>query len=181
MSKSLRAAAATAFDAKEQEPLMEESQRASGEVHPGEARQSRHGHRHGRLGRILVKSLAIERFGAKPPGRTRGNRRRSWPNARTALSQAREKFQQAQRMFKARLRVAQLETAAKKAERTKRWQRGPRPETNLEGPQFHWRMVDYYLAQTYLDPDSPERTAALKKAAEAFDDVFQRDRELAQA
>ncbi len=56
--------------------------------------------------------------------------------------------------------------------------RWSRPEIDLEGVQYQLALVDYYLAQTYLDTDSPERTAALRKAAEAFNDVFQRDRDL---
>ncbi len=39
--------------------------------------------------------------------------------------------------------------------------------------------MTYYLAQTHLDADSPQRTAALREAADAFNDVFERDRDRA--
>ena len=46
----------------------------------------------------------------------------------------------------------------------------------MQDVQLQMAQVDYYLAQTYPDPKSDERTEALKKAAEAFDDIFQRNR-----
>ena len=49
-------------------------------------------------------------------------------------------------------------------------------ESNLYEVQFQLALIDYYLAQTYSDPKSAERMAALKKAAQAFDDIFQRNR-----
>ena len=37
-------------------------------------------------------------------------------------------------------------------------------------------MVQYFLAQTYEDPKSPERKKILKDAAKAFDDIYQKHR-----
>ena len=67
------------------------------------------------------------------------------------------------------------QTPARRAD-APRWKPASELETNLHEAQFQLALIDYYLAQTFLDPKSAERMAALKKAAQAFDDIYQRNR-----
>ncbi len=49
-------------------------------------------------------------------------------------------------------------------------------EAELMNIRLQQALIDYYLAQTYPDPGSPERKQALKTAAAAFDAIFQANR-----
>ena len=64
----------------------------------------------------------------------------------------------------------------KRADRAEAAEARQRAEENLHETQFQIALIEYYLAQTYSDPNSADRLAALKKAAQAFDDIYQRNR-----
>jgi len=109
-------------------------------------------------------------------------------DARTSLEEARPRFAKAVEQFQARLaalpavaEVPAKRTATKpdKAARERAAQR-ERLEMSLVNAGFQAALVDYYMAQTYDDPGSDARQAALKKAAALFDYIFQTNRLTAQ-
>ena len=97
-------------------------------------------------------------------------------DARTGLNDARDKFQQSQKKFLARLaELPPPKPSAKRANRAEAEAR-QRVEASLHESEFQLALIDYYLAQTYLDPKSADRASGLKKAAQAFDDLYQQNR-----
>ncbi len=104
MSRSLRAEAATAFDAKDHDRLMEESQRYLAKFirekpdNPATATAT------AAWGESLGKQ-ALERIAAAKalPAKDKEKQQKALAEARGLLGQARDKFQQAQRLFKTRL------------------------------------------------------------------------------
>ena len=179
MSKSLKAAAAVAFDEKERESLMDESQKYLAKFikekpnHPGATIAM------AAWGDFLAKrALESIRLAHSVEGRDKEQYGKYLSEARAGLADAQGKFQEAEKKFQARL--AELpppsKLSTKKVERNEAADARQAAETNLYETQFQLALLDYYLAQTYSDPKSEDRTAALKKAAQAFDDIFQRNR-----
>lgn len=179
MSKSLKTAASAAFDAKEADALTEESQKFLAKFikekpdHPDAmiAMAS--------WGDFLMKrALDVFRAGKAFAGKDQPQYEKSLADTRAGLIDAQDKFQQAEKKFKARL--AELPPASKlptkKAERAEAIEVRERAEGNFYECQFQLALIDYYLAQTYADPKSPERLAALKKAAQTFDAIYQQNR-----
>jgi hypothetical protein len=176
MSKSLVAAAADAFDLREKEQLLKQSREHLAKFirehpnHPATAVAT------ASWGDFLLKQALESIRSAKAA--EKGQQEKDLAEARTDLGHAREKFQQAQQEITTRL--AELpppsKLPARKAEREAAIETRAEAEANLQEAQLQLAMIDYYLAQTYLDPKSDDRAEALKKAAQAFDGVFQRSR-----
>ncbi len=51
-----------------------------------------------------------------------------------------------------------------------------RAEMSLHQAELQLALINYHLAQTYADPKDPARLASLKKAAQALDAIYQRNR-----
>lgn len=96
--------------------------------------------------------------------------------ARALLEAARSQFKQAIERFQAR--IATVGSMPQKP--------GPRGkpvqdpladlqglQSGLLGAQFQAALLDYYVAQTYTDPNAPARKAALNAAAKALDAIWQ--------
>jgi hypothetical protein len=177
MAKSLKAAAAAAFDAKDYEALMAESQK-----HLAKFIKERSNHPEAMTAiaswaDFVMKHALDSLRSAKAQGPKGKEYEKLVADARTGLNDAREKFQQSQKKFQARIEALPPppQPPAKRADRAEAETRR-RLETNLHETQFQLALIDYYLAQTFLDPKSAERTAGLKKAAQAFDDIYQQNR-----
>jgi hypothetical protein len=183
MSRSLRAAAGAAFDANEAETLLQESQK-----HLAKFIKENPNHPEATVamaswGDFLVKrALESLRLAKSVEGKDKEQYEGHIVAARSGLADARTKLQEAQKKFKVRL--AELPPPAppskqpgRRADRSDAAEVRQRAETNLYDAQFQLALVDYYLAQTYPGPKSTERVAALKKASQAFDDIYQRNRD----
>jgi len=184
MSKALRAAASDAFDAREYEQLMDESQKALAKFikekpdHPEAVTAM------AAWGDFLVKR-ALESIRAakalEDKEKDKEKRAELLAEARTTLAEAREKFQQALEKFREQLRL--LPPAPKVTTKTPARDRTDpaakareKASMNIREAIFQTALVDYYLAQTFIDPASAERTAAVKKSAKAFNEIFQANR-----
>jgi hypothetical protein len=180
MSKSLGAAAEAAFDAKEAESLMEDSQK-----HLAKFIKENPNHPEATVamaawGDFLVKrALESLRLAKSVEGKDKPEYEKHLVAARSGLADGQARLQEALKKFKARL--AELppppKQSARRAERGEAAELRQRTEAGLSDTQFKLALVDYYLAQTCPGPKSAERLAALKKAAQAFDDIFQRNRD----
>jgi tetratricopeptide (TPR) repeat protein len=179
MARSLKLAAGAAFDAKEYEALMEESQR-----HLAKFIKEKPDHPDATIamaawGDFLVRrALESLRLAKTVEGKDKQQYAKHLSDAREGLANAQGKFQQAEKKFTTRLAelppVSKLPT--RRAERNEAVEAHERAESNLYESQFQLALIDYYLAQTYADPKSADRIAMLKKAAQAFDDIYQRNR-----
>lgn len=180
MSKSLRSAAGAAFDDREANALMEESQNYLTKFvkekpdHPDALIATAN------WGEFLVKrALDTLRAAKNLEGKDKEQREKLLAEARAGLIEARGKFQEAE--AKVRAKLAEMPAPTKQSLKRSARGGGPAPremaEANLYRMHFQLGLIDYYLAQTYSDPKSDERTALLKKAAQAFDDIFQRNRD----
>jgi hypothetical protein len=88
--------------------------------------------------------------------------------ARAALEDAKPRFVQAAAKFRATMLKA---PAGKKREEAKdKWQ----------DARFKAILCDYFISQTFDNPDDPNRKAMLEKASQEFDDVFQVERTAAE-
>lgn len=179
MARSLKASASTAFDAKEYDALMEESQ-----AYLAKFIKEKPDHPDAMLavaawGDFLMKR-ALDTFRAAKAfeGKDQPQYEKSLADTRAGLIDAQGKFQQAEKKFKAKL--AELPTPSKlptkKVERTELNDARQRAESNYYECRFQLALIDYYMAQTYADPKHADRIAALKKAAQAFDDIYQQNR-----
>ncbi len=178
MAKSLKAAAAAAFDAKDYEALMAESQK-----HLAKFIKERSNHPEAMTAMaswadfVMKRALDLLRSAKGLGTKNKEQYEKLVTDARTGLNDAREKFQQSLKKFQARLDAlpAPAQPPARRADRGQAEAR-QRVETNLHECQFQLALIDYYLAQTFLDAKSAQRTAGLKKAAQAFDDIYQQNR-----
>lgn len=179
MARSLKSSASAAFDAKEAEALMAKSQEYLAKFikekpdHPDAMIAMAD------WGDFLMKrALDVMRAGKAFAGKDQPQYEKSLVDTRAGLVDAQDKFQQAEKKFKARL--AELPPASKlptkKAERAEAIEVRERAEGNYYECQFQLALIDYYLAQTYLDPKNADRLAALKKAAQTFDAIYQQNR-----
>ncbi|MBU4271301.1 MAG: hypothetical protein KKA28_05505 [Planctomycetes bacterium] len=178
MSKSLRAAAADAFDARDYERLTAESQKHLAKFirekpdHPAVASAITS------WGEFLGQQ-ALNRLGAAKSvaGKDKLQHEKFLADAREDLKLAREKFIQAQQYLQKQLAaLPPPKQAARGAGRGKAAEARAETEANLLEARFQTAMADYYLAQAYSDPNNKERTDALHRAAKGFDDIFQQDR-----
>jgi len=178
MSKSLKAAADDAFDARDYERLIDESQKHLAKflkekpAHPAAANAL------AEWGDFLLKqSLELLHSAKAVEGKDAAQHEKCLADARAGLANAREKFQQAGAKLQSRLKQLPLPSKppGKKTERAEVVEARHEAETALQDVEFRLAWIDYYVAQTYT-AKSPQRMAALQKAGKAFDDVFQRHR-----
>jgi len=178
MSKSLKAAAADAFDARDYDRLIDESQKHLAKflkekpAHPAAAIAL------AEWGDFLLKrSLDILHSAKALEGKDAAQHEKRLADARAGLANAREKFQQAWAKLQSRLK--QLPPPSKppgrKAERPEVVEARREADAALQDVEFQLAWIDYYTAQTY-PAKSPQHIAALQNAGKAFDDIFQRNR-----
>ena len=184
MSKSLKAAAADAFDAKEYEQLMDESQKHLAKFikekpdHPAAATAM------AAWGDFLVKrALELTPHG-EALGRTRTRSRHAEvcsTDARTTLGRrpgevpAGRREVQGNGWPRCRRRRNLPTKKPERAEAAEARERGQRRICTR--PSSRLALIDYYLAQTIPIRRAPTARPRLKKAAKAFDDIFQQNRD----
>ena len=179
MSKSLKAAASAAFDAKEYESLMADSQKYLAKFIKEKPNHPDAMIAMAAWGDFLVKkALESIRLAKTVEGKDKAQYTKHLSEARTVLSDAQGKFQEAQKKFKTRLaELPPPKPSTRRGEHSQAAEARQAMESNLYEVQFQLALIDYYLAQTYSDPkESRQRVAALNKAAVAFDDIFQHNR-----
>jgi hypothetical protein len=178
MSKSLKAAAADAFDASDHERLIDESQRHLAKFlkekpgHPAAANAL------AEWGDFLLRqSQELIRAAKGVEAKNAAQRDKMLAEARADLAKGRENFQTAATRFQARVKQLSphIKPSNKRPERAEVIEARQEAEAALQEVEMQLAWIDYCTAQTY-SPKSAERTAALQKAANAFDDIFQRDR-----
>ena len=160
MSKSLKAAAAAAFDAKEYEALMDESQKYLAKFIKEKPNHPDATIAMAAWGDFLVKrALESIRLAKTVEGKDKEQYGKYLSEARAGLADAQSKFQQAEKKFKTRL--AELPPPSKlptrRADRSEAAEARQAVEANLYEVQFQLALIDYYLAQTYSDPKSADR------------------------
>ena len=177
MSKSLKAAAADAFDASDHERLIDESQKYLAKFlmekpgHPAAANAL------AEWGDFLLRQSQDFIHTAKTvEGNNAAQQAKLMANARATLAMSREKFCGAAVQFQSRLkRLPPVKPGSRRTERAEVTEARQEAEKALQDAQFQLAGIDYLMAQTY-PAKSPERAAALEKAAKAFDDIYQQDR-----
>ena len=180
MSRSLRAEAADGLRRQGPRPLDGGVAAVPGEVHPGEARQSRHGDGHGRLGRVAGEAGPRTHHRGKGPGgqgqgataedlgggpRTVGPGAGEVPAGPADVQGAAGRACRPPRSCPPRRRSA-----------PKPWKPGATARPTWKRPSISrrwWTTTSPRPTSTRRAPSAPR---ALRKAAEAFDDIFQRDR-----
>ena len=179
MSRSLRAAAADAYDVREYERLTARSQKHLEKFikeHPG----------HPAVASAMISwggyigQRALEKLGSakRAAGKNKDKHDKLLAEAREELKQSREKFAQAQVQLEKQL--AALPPAPKRKTRASSRNSNERRRDELEyellDVRFQTALVDYYLAQSYPNQNDKERLETLSRAAKGFDAIFQQDR-----
>lgn len=179
MSKSLRAAAANAYDVHEYERLTAESQKHLEKFileKPDNPAVS--------LAMIswgeFLGQRALERLGTarRTAGKDKESHTKLLAEARKGLKQSREKFAQAEKQLEKQL--SEIPPAPKRKTRAAPRDRNARRRAEIKADllevRFQSAIVDFYLAQTYPDPKDKDRLEALRRATNEFDGIFQQDR-----
>ena len=96
-------------------------------------------------------------------------------DARDDLEQAGKQFVRARDKYEEQL-AALPKLDARSATRYGTGEERSTIEEELMEARFQIPLIDYHLAQTYPDPADARRAKALRRAAEGFDAIFQRDR-----
>ena len=176
MAKSKEAAAAEAFDSKEEKQLL-------AEAHQHRAKFIREKPNHPAAMKAIVswgesslrQAAQMIQNAQSLEATDRAQYEKTLAEARTLLNDARGRFQQAEKKFKEELAAlpppSKLPT--KKADRAGVAESRAEAENNVLEAQLQLGLVEYQFAQTFSAAQKSDRTAALKKAVKAFDDVFQ--------
>ncbi len=183
MSKSLKSAASSAFDAKEYDALMKESQEYLAKFIKEKPNHPDAMIAMASWGDFLLKqaleTLRQAKAMANKP-KEKEQYEKTLTEARTGIADAKSKFEQARKKFKERLDT--MPPAPKQTTRRGAAARNPAAEARaqmvsyLNEADFQLALIEYYLAQTYSDPKNADRVAGLKKAAKMFDDIYQLNR-----
>jgi hypothetical protein len=174
-SNCLRAAAQSAYDARQAEQLLADSQKyldkflAGHPNHPAAATS------------ILMWGDSLFELGLRSAAAGRratdaAQKARLFGEAREYLKQAEARYGDAQERFRARyaqLSPEKSETPQKPPEASGEQQEMERGAVQA---RFKLGLVKYQLAQTYEDAKLPERVELLKAAAKCFNDIFQQYR-----
>lgn len=187
MSKSLRGAANTAFNAEEAQQMTAEAQKYLDKFlkekpdHPDAVAAMVS------WGTFSV-DQALQLIRASQGMADKTQQAKQLAEARKLLEEARPRYQNA--ILKYQERVAKelagvaaaskpvkgtrgrIESKAEKASAKRRAQ----IELDWLDARFRLGLIDYYVGQTYTDPKSPDRIKSLKAAAEVFDDIYQANR-----
>lgn len=121
--------------------------------------------------RILARALNLQDAGL---------RAKYLDDARSAFGEAKRCFEQAATRFKQQLATLTITTALPASKPTSA-AAGEQAEQTRRQAELGWvesklklAGVDFYLAQTYLDPKAPERMTALQTASQGFDWLYER-------
>lgn len=176
MSKSLRVAARDAYNAEDNESLLREA-----EKHLTKFLQEKSDHPDAPEARAMWADFSMDKAlknlrGARNSDDKKQNAK-LLDDARTALQEARLRFKQVEEKYQSEL-DAMPPPQKRPVKRTDRelLERQQEIKTNLLNYRFQNALIDYYLAQTYLDSNSAERKQYLQAASNAFDAVFQNNR-----
>jgi hypothetical protein len=175
MSKSLRSAAQNAYNAEDSESLMREA-----EKHLTKFLREKPDHPEASEARAIWADFSMDKalkdLRSARTGVDKKPKAQLLDDARTALSEARVRFNQAEAKCQAELDAMPPppKRPLKKADRDS-LARQQEIKANILNYRFQDAIIDYYLAQTY-DPDGPERKQILQAAAKAFDALFQANR-----
>ena len=167
MSKSLRSAAGSAYNAEDSESLMREA-----EKHLTKFLQEKPDHAEASEARAIWADFSMDKaLKDLRSARTGGDKKQKaqlFDDARSALREARVRFKQAEAKCQAELDAMQPppKRPLKKADRDFLAQQ-QEIKANILNYRFQDALIDYYLAQTY-DTDSPQRKQVLEAAAVAF-------------
>ena len=174
MSKSLRAAANEAFDAREHEQLMEESQ-----THLTKFIKEKPDHPDFLAAVTLWSDFpvkhALQLIRAAKAAADKDKQAVLLNEARAALSEVRRRVSAVHREVQDQAGGIAAEGQSVGPERNRR--RAAEMEFNVREALFQTALIDYYLAQTFLDRKGPERAEALTKASQEFDDLYQANRD----
>jgi len=182
MSKSLRGAAASAFDAKDAERMKTEAQK-----HLDKFLKEKPDHPEYVAATVSWANFAVDQalqqLRAAQATADKGQQAKLMAEARALLEQARPRYLKAVERYRAHLAAAVSSQPAKasKAGRTRpdsklsRAEAARRAQLEIDWVDAHFRvgLLDYYVGQTYTDPKADERIKALKSAAEIFDNIWQ--------
>jgi hypothetical protein len=176
MSRSLRAAAQDAYNAKEQESLMQQA-----EEHLAKFIQEKPNHPQAGEAVAMLADFsldqALKNLRAAKIGNDKSQQAKYLDQARSALQQARSRLKEVGKKYQAELdAMLPLPTQAARREDRETLARYKELQANLWNIRLQDALIDYYLAQTYSDPYNAERKAFLKTAAKAFDAIFQTNR-----
>jgi hypothetical protein len=178
MSKSLKAAAGDAFDARERERLIDESQKHLTKFLKEKPDNPAVAGALSEWGDFLLKqSLELLHSAKILKGKDAAQHEKRLADARAGFIDARDKFKQVEVLLGAQLK--KLPPAPKgsrrKAEPPEVAEARNEAEAAMQDAEFQLASIDYWIAQTYA-PKSPPRVEALKKAGQAFDDIYQKNR-----
>jgi hypothetical protein len=178
MSRSLKAAAEDAFDAREYDRLIEESQKHLAKFLKEKPNHAAAADALIAWGEFLMKRAQEQVRSARlAEGKDKAQHEKCIADARAGLADAREKFERARAVFKKR--IEQLpppsNETSKRADRDTIAEARAEAEGNLDDADFQLAWVDYCGAQTYPEK-SRERIAGTEQAGKAFDGIFQRNR-----
>ncbi len=182
MAQSQMAAAAEgAFDQKESERLIEESQKHLAKFFKEKPDHPSAANAWAAWGDFLMKQAGDLLQAARlSDAKDKEKREKLSVEARTGLTAAHEKYVQALAKFQKRLadlpQPPKLTTKRPPRNQMKLLAARAEAVADLQDVEFKLAMIDYHLGQTYSDPKNPERIAALQKAGKAFDDIFQKNR-----
>jgi hypothetical protein len=175
MGKSLRSAAADAYNSEESESLTRQA-----EKHLNAFLREKPDHPRAReAGAILAGfylDRALKNLRAAQTGGDRKQNAELLDAARAALGEARTRFKQAEEKFQAELN-AMPPSPKRPQKRTDRDSLTRREEiiNGILNCRFQEALIDYYLAQTYPSRDA-QCKMALQAAADGFDALFQGNR-----
>lgn len=180
MSKSYRAAASDAYDAKDYERLMAEAQRYlekfinENRDHPEAVAAT------AEWAEFLARrALELIRQAKNVEKKDKEQCESLLADARASLADARTNVEQAQKRFRAQpadLPPASASSSKKAPHGDTTTNAREQADARVQALQFQLALLDYWVAQTYLDPKGARHVAALKKAAKAFDAVYQHER-----
>jgi len=175
MSKSLRAAAAEAYNAEEHESLLREAER-----HLFKFIEEKPDNPQTFEARAMWADFSMDKALKYLRAARSGDDKQKaqlLDDARSTLHEARLRFRQAEEKCQAELSAAPPppKRPLKRGDR-EIMSRQEDLKASLLNYRFQDALVDYYLAQTYPDADKQKRKETLQTAAAAFDAVFQTNR-----
>ncbi len=180
MSKSLRGAANRAYDAKQAAEWMDRAQ-----THLDKFLKEKPQHPEAVAAMVSGGSFAVDnalrliRDAKAIAQKDKAQAAKLLGEGRARLAQARQRFDDARQTLERRRAEIPVPKAPTSKARTvpkesrQVLERRAQLEANIVEAQFQMGLVDYYLAQTYLNPKDPARSAALKNAGKVFNDIWQ--------
>ncbi len=180
MSKCLRGAANRAYDAKQAAEWMDRAQ-----AHLDKFLKEKPNHPDAVAAMVSGGSFAVDnalrliRDAKAAAEKDKNQAAKLMADGRARLAQARKRFDDARQTLerrRAEIPAAKPATAKSRVAPKESRQvllRRAQLDANIVEAQFQIGLVDYYVAQTYLDPKDPARIAALKSAGKVFNDIWQ--------